>query len=814
MNNDIILKNVTEGNLKNISINIPRNKLVVLTGVSGSGKSTLAVDVIFKECQRQYLEAMSMQGIRKPKLEKLINSSPTILIGQYDYNHNSRSTVGTMSDIYTSLRMIYEKLHVRRCPHCHKLIQADECKEELEKSDDDFIVYMYCPHCNHKMEKLTRSHFSYNTTKGACPNCKGRGKHLTVNFSSVIDENLCIEEGGIKIFEYRYLEYQFKSLLNAYQCLGIDYQKNTKIKDFNKIQKEVLLNGIESPLIKEEFPNLKLPKTVEKGKFVGLIPYLNQKIKDSSKYEKYFNESVCKICHGEKLNELSLNATVMDTKISQLSNYSLNELNHWIIDLKNNINQQQYILIKDYILDIETKINRIINVGLDYLTLNRHSSSLSGGEYQRIKLAAALDSKITGIIYILDEPTKGLHSNDTLGIIKILKELRDLDNTVIVIEHDNDVIKEADYIIDLGIGSGKHGGNIVVSGSLKEILKCNNSLTAQYLLNKVPIKQQTRCSNQFIHIKNAYLHNLKNINVDLPLHQLVCVTGVSGSGKSTLIFEILAKYLKKGQLNSCDKIEFDEKFDDVIVIHQNMIARSIRSNVATYSGIYDDIRNFMAKLDKAKEQKLTAKDFSFNSKGGRCENCQGLGFVESNLLFFENVEVTCPVCQGKQFEDHVLEVKFKGYSIHDLLHLSIDELIDVFEEYPKIKNKLQLLNEAGVGYLELGQSLKTLSGGESQRLKLAKALLKANHKNCLYLIDEPTTGLHGKDVEHFLVLLNKLIEANNSIIVVEHHLDVIRQSDYIIDLGPGGGIKGGKVVYSGTPEKIKNVSDSLTGKFL
>jgi excinuclease ABC subunit A len=816
--NNIIIKGAKEGNLKDISLEIPRNKLVVFTGLSGSGKSTLAIDTIFHECQRQYLEAMGLQGINKPKIEFIHNVSPSILITQNEYSKNPRSSVGTVTDIYTDLRMIYEKLSKRTCPNCNKEIISSECKEEVEKSEDNFKVYMFCSHCNYRMEKLTRTHFSYNTREGACKTCQGFGKVLKLNKDSVIHEHLSLEDGAVDFWEQRYKDYQISALYNAFKHYGMTVEPYTPIIGFNEGQKAILLYGVESDEVKNIFPGVAPPKTVAEGRFEGIFPVLwrrlSEKAGESKQLDAYFDSDTCEDCKGERLNELSRSVTVLDTRLTELVSLSLEELFQWLLKLENSVSGSNKLMVEPYLIDLKTKIQRIVNVGLGYLSLDRQTMTLSGGEAQRIKLAATLDSTLTGIIYIMDEPTIGLHPKDTTGIINILKELRDLGNTVIVIEHDIDVMQEADYIIDIGPGSGKYGGEIIGKGSLEELKKQDTSVTGNYLKRKIENRKEFRKgTGEFIEVKNGNLYNLKNINVTFPVGCLTSVTGVSGSGKSTLVFEVLSKSNTKNQ--TCfNKVAGTEVFEQIVTVEQSPLTRMKRSNVATYSGVYSDIRRIFGELEDAKDKGLNTKHFSFNSKGGRCENCEGLGYITSNMLFFEDLEVPCPVCSGNQFNDVVLSVKYKGYSIKDVLGMSIEDALVTFDNHPKIFKYLKLLKDVGLGYLELGQTLTILSGGEGQRLKLAKELINNEGKNNLYLIDEPTTGLHPIDVENFLVLLNRIVDSGSTVVVVEHNQQVIKASDWIIDLGPEGGINGGKVIAAGTPDDIIYNKDSVTGKFL
>lgn len=815
---NIIVSGAREGNLKDISLEIPRDKLIVLTGLSGSGKSTLAIDVIFQECQRQYLEAMGLQGINKPKINFIRNVSPAILITQTDSNKNPRSTVGTLTDIYTELRMVYEKLGVRVCPHCNEVISSADCKEEVEKADGNFKVFMYCNLCNYKMEKLTRTHFSYNTREGACKKCQGLGKVLTINKDNTIHEAISLEDGAVDYWEQNYKEYLISSLYNAFRHYNIPIKINTTVANFSDIQKSILFYGVESDEVKKVFPNILPPKTVAAGKFEGVFTTLWRRMSDkggdAKQLNDYFDFDICPDCMGERLGELSRSITVQSIRLPELVLLSLEDLYAWIIKLESSLGNDNKSLVESFLLDLKIKIQRIMNVGLGYLSLDRQTITLSGGEAQRVKLAATLDCDLTGIIYIMDEPTIGLHPKDTAGMITILKKLRDLGNTVIVIEHDPDVMEEADYIVDIGPGSGKHGGEIIGTGTLEELKMQDTSVTGSYLKkNKQHGRKLREGTGDIIEIKNANLYNLKNIDVSFPIGCLIAVTGVSGSGKSTLVLEVLAKSGKKNQTGN-NIISGVESFDQIVTIEQSAITKMKRSNVATYSDLYSEIRKIFGGLKAAKDKGLTLKHFSFNTKGGRCENCEGLGYVISNMLFFKNLEVTCPVCGGNQFNDEVLSVKYKGFSIKDILQMSVEDAIGTFNTHPKIERILKLLQDVGLDYLELGQTLTTLSGGEGQRLKLAKELINNKGKSNLYLMDEPTTGLHPVDVENFLTLLNRIVDSGNTVIVVEHNQQIIKASDWIVDLGPEGGKNGGQVVFTGTPLEMLENGETVTAACL
>lgn len=813
---NISIVKANQGNLKDVSLEIPKHKLVVFTGLSGSGKSTLLMDVLYMECQRLHLEAITLQGIHKPKVERIRGASPAIAISQIDTTSNPRSTVGTKTDIYTDLRMVYEKLGVRTCPHCGEIISAGDCKEETQKVNKDFYVYMYCCKCGERMDKITRTHFSFNTREGGCPVCEGLGKIHSIKKERVIDQKLSLEGGAVNYWEKQYGNYQTSILYAAYKHYGIPVPANIPVQQFSDIQKEILYNGIECDFVKKNYPDLKPPKTVTSGKFEGVFPILWRRLAEkegtTKQLEEYFHIVECPSCKGERLSELSRNITVNGMRLPQLSLLSLERLCQWGDELAASLPEGHLELVKSYLLDIKTKLTRFINVGLGYLTVDRQIMTLSGGELQRLRLAAVLDSDLSGVIYILDEPTVGLHPKDTKGLITILQKLRDLGNSVLVIEHDVDVMSAADYIVDIGPGSGKDGGKVVAAGTFDEIKSQEDSVTGKYLLKPPLSKTDFRSAAGEIRIKNANKFNLKNVSVTIPTGCLTTVTGPSGSGKSTLIFEVLAK---DGHYKQSNKVLGLEHFDKVVEIEQSAITRMKRSNVATYSEVYLEIRTVFAKTEGAKQAGLTAKHFSFNTPGGRCENCEGLGYIDNNMLFFANTEVVCPVCNGNQFSDKVLSVKYRGLSIKEVLNLSVEEAVNFFADHSKVLRILNLLKDCGLGYLELGQTLTTLSGGEGQRLKLAKELIgNSTGRGNLYLMDEPTTGLHPSDIEHFLVLLNRMVDAGNSVVVVEHNQQIIRASDWIIDLGPEGGEMGGNIIFTGTPKEMAEKSQSITAKYL
>lgn len=810
MEKHIIIQGACEKNLRNISLAIPRDQLVIFTGVSGSGKSTLLFDVIFQESQRQYLEAIGFLGIAKPKVTSIQHLSPAIHISQTYRNRNPRSTVGTVTDIYTELRMIYEKLASRPCDHCGTSFSQDTSPEEIVRTKDSLTVFTTCPSCKEKLPKLTVTHFSFNTEEGACPTCQGLGIVWDVDLASLLDERLSLKDGAVKVWKHRFKEYAIELFNKSLNYYGLPEAIDLPVGEFSVAQRTLLLYGSES----EEFKKLECCKQaqnkVRQGKFEGvrtmLLRRLSEHKRPTRETEEYLVQRPCPACLGERLHPLSRFATVMGTRLPELSQLSLQALLQWLEKLAMTLDGHQQLLIGTYLLRLSTKIKTLSQVGLGYLSLDRQVLTLSAGETQRLRLSSALESELTSMIYILDEPTIGLHPSDTQELLSKLKMLRDRGNSVFVIEHDPSVIKEADTIVELGPGAGRKGGRLLSCGSLRDVLNNPSSVIHSYLkeqnrVGRIPRKPE----KGYLSVLDAVLHNLKHIDAHFPLGCFTVVTGLSGSGKSTLVFDLLAK----------DE-NLSKHFDEILIIDQPPPWAMKRSTVATFMDFYTPIRELFAKEAKTGNSGLSAKSFSANSPGGRCPKCEGLGFISSNLLFFEERQIPCPLCKGRQFTEEVLSIQYKGLSIHEVLQLTVEEAALLFTGSWALQHRLTILQDVGLGYLEIGQTLPTLSGGESQRLKLAKALTRMPKETSrtLFLMDEPTIGLHPQDVGHFILLLHEFVRRGATLVVVEHNLQLIQQADWIVDLGPGGGEKGGNLLYEGPLPNILDKEQSVTARYL
>lgn len=933
MINYIKIKGAKENNLKNISVDIPRDKLVVFTGLSGSGKSTLAFDTIFAEGQRKYMESLSSYArmflgqMEKPDVESIEGLSPAISIDQKTTSNNPRSTVGTVTEIYDYFRLLYARIGVPHCPKCGKVIDritVDQIAEKvlafdagskilvnapvvrgrkgeygkqlegyrksgfarveidgsvydlseeikldknvkhnisvvvdrlivkdgirkrltdsletalkladglvvIEKDGENnlFSTNYSCPDCGISIEELEPRLFSFNNPYGACPKCNGLGYTSRIDEKLVIgDPSRTLRQGALTVTGWnldngKMTEMYFNALSKHY-----GFSLDVPVKDLPKDLLDILLYGTKGEKIKMSYSTRTFSGSYDSA-FEGVIPNLERRYRETSsdytksEIERYMVSSPCDECKGKRLKKEALAVTVGGLNIAELCDLSVVKLDSFIDGLK--MTETEELISKSIIKEIKARLKFLIDVGLGYLSLSRSAGTLSGGEAQRIRLATQIGSGLTGVLYILDEPSIGLHQRDNEKLINTLLRLRDLGNTLIVVEHDEDTMRAADYIIDIGPKAGVHGGEIVAKGGVKDIENESRSITGDYLSGrrKIDVPTSRRLSDgRYIILKGAKQNNLKNINVEFPVGLFTVVTGVSGSGKSSLINEILlpefANRLNGAKIRTGDVAEIQgfEYFDNVIAIDQSPIGRTPRSNPATYTGAFTPIRELYATTQDAKERGYKSGRFSFNVAGGRCERCSGDGIIKIEMHFLPDVFVPCEVCKGKRYNHETLEVKYKGKSISDVLDMTVDEGVEFFQNVPRIYNKIKTLQEVGLGYVKLGQSATTLSGGEAQRVKLATELSKRSTGRTLYILDEPTTGLHSYDVDKLLTILEKLRNAGNTVIVIEHNLDVIKVADYIVDLGPEGGDGGGTVVACGTPEEVAKVKESYTGQFL
>jgi len=935
MNNEYIyIKGARVHNLKNIDVKIPRNKLVVITGLSGSGKSSLAFDTIYAEGQRRYVESLSsyarqfLELMDKPDVDFIEGLSPAIAIDQKAITHNPRSTVGTMTEIYDYLRLLFARIGIPHCPQCGREIKKQTpqeivdqilalpkeskiiilspivigrkgeyknllekikkdgfvrvrvdktiytLEEEIEidknkKHDIDIVIdrivlkddiknrltesvelalkhsdglvkivlidsneeiifssRFACPTCGISLPEIEPRLFSFNSPFGACPTCQGLGFKMEVDPDLIIpDKSLSISQGAIKAPGYQSLDgfnYEIiESLSNYY-----DFDLDTPINEIDKNALNILLYGTHG--------RFKVNYTGRDGRehqfytyWEGIIPTIERRYKETESnemkefYEKFMRFLPCPDCGGKRLKKEALSVLINGKNIYEVTSMNILDCLNFFENIK--LTETEKIISKQILKEIKARLKFLVDVGLSYLTLSRESRTLSGGEGQRIRLATQIGSGLTGVLYVLDEPTIGLHNKDTKKLLNSLKKLRDLGNTLIVVEHDETVIKESDWIIDMGPGAGENGGEIVFEGKYNDILNSESSLTGKYLSGKLEIEipdKRRKGNGKYFEIIGAKEHNLKNINVKIPLNTLTCITGVSGSGKSTLIYDILYKGLKEMFFKSGEKPglfkEFKgiENIDKVVMVDQSPIGRTPRSNPATYINVFTPIRELFSKTKEARERGYTPGRFSFNVIGGRCEACEGAGVKRIEMQFLPDVYVTCEVCNGKRYNRETLEITWKGKNISDVLNMTVNEAYEFFENIPAIKRKLSLLKDVGLGYIKLGQPAPTLSGGEAQRVKLSYELSKSFEGHILYLLDEPTTGLHFDDVKKLLNVLNRLVEKGHTVVIIEHHPDIIKSCDYIIDLGPEGGDEGGYIVAEGTPEEIANNKNSYTGELL
>ncbi len=835
MQNSITVIGARLHNLKNVTVSIPKNKLVVLTGLSGSGKSTLAFDILHKEGQRQYMESLGMvtDYLSKPPIESINGLSPSISVGQHQTNRSPRSTVGTVTEVYTYLRVLFARLGYQPCPSCEKLISpsftelSEQSSNEIEDdagAEIDISDCFPCPHCGTKIPELGMAHFSFNKPAGACETCTGLGTSIQPNVNQIIDGEQSVVQGGVLIWKESQSLHYGEVLQSAGDYYGFKFDIEVPINTLGDVQRDLLLHGVYGEPFRRHFPEKKPPPTVGKGNIEGVVTGVMRRYQEHAQNPDYRNDlehlliaQTCPDCHGDRLRPESRDVTINGKTIIEISKLPLSELAIWLEALPKSVADEAQAIITPILNDLNARVQRLVDVGAGYLTLLRASPTLSAGETQRLRLASLLGSGLTGVLYVLDEPTLGLHQVDTARLVKVLRKLRDLGNTVLVIEHDLEMVQAADYVIDMGPGAGELGGQVVASGTPDEVAQAD-SATGRYLSGRAALPKPKRRSGngQHLEIQGARQHNLKDISVKLPLGMLIAVTGVSGSGKSSLILDILDKAARQRFFNAGDppgehrSIHGWQHIDKVITLDQSAIGRTPRSNAATYSDAFTAIRKVFA----AQTTEFEAKHFSFNVKGGRCERCQGAGTLTVNMHFLPDVEVRCPTCRGRRFRPEILDVTFQGHNIADVLDLSISQAAELFQDFSAAHRRLALMESVGMGYLKLGQPATTLSGGEAQRVKLAKELGRKSSGKTLYLLDEPTTGLHVADVSYLLKVLHELVDAGNTVVVIEHNLDLAWSSDWMIDLGPEGGQAGGYVIAEGRPEDVAQVINSRTGKLL
>lgn len=929
----IVVKGARAHNLKGVDIELPKNKLIVMTGLSGSGKSSLAFDTIYAEGQRRYVESLSAYArqflgqMDKPDVDTIEGLSPAISIDQKTTSKNPRSTVATVTEIYDYIRLLYARVGKPYCPYHgieiesqtvqqmvdrileleertkiqllapvishrkgshEKLIEdigkkgyvrlrvddeivdvnevpqldknknhtievvvdrlvvkdgietrlADSIETALELAEGNLTVDVIngeelkfsenhaCPICGFSIGELEPRMFSFNSPFGACPTCDGLGQKLKVDLDLVIpDKNKTLNEGAIEPWEPTSSDFYPTLLKRVCEVYKINMDK--PYKKLTDRQKNILMNGSGEKEIEFTFTQRNGGTRKRKMVFEGVVPNIDRRYHESpSEYtremmSKYMTELPCETCHGKRLSKEALSVYVGDYNIGEVVEYSIKNALYYFENLK--LSDQDKSIADQILKEIISRLSFLNNVGLEYLTLDRSSGTLSGGEAQRIRLATQIGSRLTGVLYVLDEPSIGLHQRDNDRLINTLKEMRDLGNTLIVVEHDDDTMRAADYLVDVGPGAGNHGGEVVSSGTPNKVMKDKKSLTGQYLSGKKRIEvpeYRREITDRKIQIKGAKSNNLKNVNVDFPLSVLTVVTGVSGSGKSSLVNEILYKALaqkinkSKVKPGNFDEIKGIDQLDKIIDIDQSPIGRTPRSNPATYTGVFDDIRDVFAQTNEAKIRGYQKGRFSFNVKGGRCEACKGDGIIKIEMHFLPDVYVPCEVCDGKRYNRETLEVTYKGKNIADVLEMTVEEATHFFENIPKIKRKLQTLVDVGLGYITLGQQATTLSGGEAQRVKLASELHKRSTGRSIYILDEPTTGLHVDDISRLLKVLNRIVENGDTVVIIEHNFDVIKTADHIIDLGPEGGEGGGTIIATGTPEEIAQNKGSYTGQYL
>jgi excinuclease ABC subunit A len=836
MTDAIIIRGARLHNLKNISLNIPKNQLVVFTGLSGSGKSSLAFDILHREGARQYMESLGLvtDGMSKAPVDELRGLSPSISVDQHLTNRSPRSTVGTSTEVFTYLRVLFARLGHRPCPGCGKDVPpsteaiGDMFDEDEPDPEAEAAAGITCPHCGTALPELSMTHFSFNKPAGACPTCTGLGVTAELQLERIFDPSLGVLEGGVRIWDQFNTDRFAVTLQRAGGHYGFVFDPHQPIGELSGPQRDLLYYGVNCESFKRYYPTTKPPASVVKGNFEGVITNLKRRYVEglsesglSEKMDNLFTKRTCSDCGGTRLRTESRQVKVAGRSIVEISSWPLQDLSAWLTALPAALSEAEYSIAQPVLADLEGRIQRLVNIGIGYLSMERSTPSLSAGEAQRLRLASLLGSGLSGVLYVLDEPTIGLHQRDTSRLIGILRQLRDLGNTVLVIEHDLEMIRAADYVVEFGPGAGKHGGQIVVCGTPSEVADRPDSPTGSFLagISSLPHRPPL-CSQGELIIHNAREHNLQGITVSIPLGRLVAVTGVSGSGKSSLIFDILDRAANQyfhgsnEQPGAHDRIEGWEQIERVVTVDQQPIGRVPRSNAATYTETFAAIREVFAGQPAAQACRLMPRHFSFNVPGGRCERCEGAGVLTVNMHFLPDVQVRCPTCHGRRFKKEILAVQYRGANVANVLEMTIDEALALFTDVPEVAPRLELMAEVGMGYLQLGQPTNTLSGGEGQRVKLAKELARRGNGRALYLLDEPTTGLHPADVARLLGLLRHLVDSGHSVMVVEHHLELIGACDWVIDLGPEGGQAGGRLMAAGTPGQIAQLDSSYTGRCL